>query len=248
MIFVTFDGWRGAFDYWCRYDSRDIFPVGWCRRSGHPLQPPGNKGCEARQARAEFRFPFRPRSGTSLSFRREVEDLLFLVVARSEDAVSSIFQGPSTRRDRAAPAQAGAAGTASSPSIPPPPRVPSPRNVGATASPAGGAPSQQATPATPAATVTRARTALSTAGASPASPPGEGGGAKEQSPVTRVKSSHVLVTEPDTSTVAKQNPAGLCLAIFHPACFPAMVSCLVVVCRKHFEERDLVYPMYKTLG
>lgn len=44
MIFVTFDGWRGAFDYWCRYDSRDIFPVGWCRRSGHPLQPPGNKG------------------------------------------------------------------------------------------------------------------------------------------------------------------------------------------------------------
>uniref|UniRef100_A0A1W7RA05 Polycomb protein SCMH1 n=1 Tax=Hadrurus spadix TaxID=141984 RepID=A0A1W7RA05_9SCOR len=44
MIFVTFDGWRGAFDYWCPYDSRDIFPVGWCKASGHPLQPPGNKG------------------------------------------------------------------------------------------------------------------------------------------------------------------------------------------------------------
>lgn len=44
MIFVTFDGWRGAFDYWCRYDSRDIFPVGWCKASGHPLQLPGNKG------------------------------------------------------------------------------------------------------------------------------------------------------------------------------------------------------------
>ncbi|XP_054158235.1 polycomb protein SCMH1-like [Oppia nitens] len=43
-IFVTFDGWKGAFDYWCRYDSRDIFPVGWCQRSGHPLQPPGSKG------------------------------------------------------------------------------------------------------------------------------------------------------------------------------------------------------------
>lgn len=43
-IYVTFDGWRGAFDYWCRYDSRDIFPVGWCHKSGHPLQPPGNKG------------------------------------------------------------------------------------------------------------------------------------------------------------------------------------------------------------
>lgn len=43
-IFVTFDGWRGAFDYWCSYDSRDIFPVGWCLKSGHPLQPPGHKG------------------------------------------------------------------------------------------------------------------------------------------------------------------------------------------------------------
>lgn len=43
MIHVTFDGWKGAFDYWCSYDSRDIFPVGWCRKSGHPLQPPGKK-------------------------------------------------------------------------------------------------------------------------------------------------------------------------------------------------------------
>lgn len=44
MIHITFDGWRGAFDYWCRYDSRDIFPVGWCAMSGHPLQPPGAPG------------------------------------------------------------------------------------------------------------------------------------------------------------------------------------------------------------
>lgn len=43
QIFVTFDGWKGAFDYWCKYDSRDIFPVGWCQKSGHPLQPPGDK-------------------------------------------------------------------------------------------------------------------------------------------------------------------------------------------------------------
>lgn len=43
MIHITFDGWRGAFDYWCRYDSRDIFPAGWCLKSGHPLQPPRQK-------------------------------------------------------------------------------------------------------------------------------------------------------------------------------------------------------------
>uniref|UniRef100_A0A182K2Q6 SAM domain-containing protein n=1 Tax=Anopheles christyi TaxID=43041 RepID=A0A182K2Q6_9DIPT len=43
QIHVTFDGWRGAFDYWCRYDSRDIFPVGWCATSCHPMQPPGQK-------------------------------------------------------------------------------------------------------------------------------------------------------------------------------------------------------------
>ena len=43
MIYVTFDGWKGAFDYWTRYDSRDIFPAGWCQSSDHPLQPPGQK-------------------------------------------------------------------------------------------------------------------------------------------------------------------------------------------------------------
>ncbi|KAK1167805.1 sex comb on midleg-like protein 2 isoform X1 [Acipenser oxyrinchus oxyrinchus] len=40
-VFVMFDGWRGAFDYWCKYDSRDIFPVGWCFLTKHSLQPPG---------------------------------------------------------------------------------------------------------------------------------------------------------------------------------------------------------------
>ena len=43
QIHVMFDGWKGAFDYWCKYNSRDIFPVGWCAKSGHPLQRPGQK-------------------------------------------------------------------------------------------------------------------------------------------------------------------------------------------------------------
>ncbi|XP_034029934.1 polycomb protein SCMH1 [Thalassophryne amazonica] len=42
-VLVTFDGWQGAFDYYCRYDSRDIFPVGWCTLTGDNLQPPGTK-------------------------------------------------------------------------------------------------------------------------------------------------------------------------------------------------------------
>jgi len=56
MIHVTFDGWKGAFDYWCRFDCRDIFPAGWCSSSGHPLQPPGQKA-----------FPGKARINLSLS-------------------------------------------------------------------------------------------------------------------------------------------------------------------------------------
>ncbi|CAH6781909.1 Scml2 [Phodopus roborovskii] len=42
QIHITFDGWSGTFDYWCKYDSRDIFPVGWCCLTGDVLQPPGS--------------------------------------------------------------------------------------------------------------------------------------------------------------------------------------------------------------
>ena len=44
MIFVQFDGWKGATDYWCERYSREIFPVGWCTLTNHPLQHPGIKG------------------------------------------------------------------------------------------------------------------------------------------------------------------------------------------------------------
>ena len=52
QIQICFDGWKGAFDYWCDFRSRDIFPVKWCQESGHPLQPPGNKvPTEAKKAK-----------------------------------------------------------------------------------------------------------------------------------------------------------------------------------------------------
>ncbi len=40
-VLVSFDGWSGTFDYWTRFDSRDLFPCGWCKLAGHALQSPG---------------------------------------------------------------------------------------------------------------------------------------------------------------------------------------------------------------
>ncbi|XP_007115135.1 lethal(3)malignant brain tumor-like protein 3 isoform X3 [Physeter macrocephalus] len=39
-IKVHFDGWNSCYDYWIDADSPDIHPVGWCSKTGHPLQPP----------------------------------------------------------------------------------------------------------------------------------------------------------------------------------------------------------------
>ncbi|XP_007606121.3 lethal(3)malignant brain tumor-like protein 3 [Cricetulus griseus] len=37
---VHFDGWSSCYDYWIDADSPDIHPVGWCSKTGHPLQAP----------------------------------------------------------------------------------------------------------------------------------------------------------------------------------------------------------------
>lgn len=37
---ILFDGWRGSFDYVCKYYSRDIFPINWCRDNNYYLTPP----------------------------------------------------------------------------------------------------------------------------------------------------------------------------------------------------------------
>nr|XP_015208913.1 PREDICTED: lethal(3)malignant brain tumor-like protein 4 [Lepisosteus oculatus] len=39
-IKVHFDGWHHKFDFWADSDSTDIHPVGWCARTGHPLEMP----------------------------------------------------------------------------------------------------------------------------------------------------------------------------------------------------------------
>uniref|UniRef100_A0A673AIL7 SAM domain-containing protein n=1 Tax=Sphaeramia orbicularis TaxID=375764 RepID=A0A673AIL7_9TELE len=39
---VHYDGWSDQFDVWCDSDLSDLHPVGWCQRTGHPLEcPPG---------------------------------------------------------------------------------------------------------------------------------------------------------------------------------------------------------------
>ena len=67
-IHVCFDGWKGAFDYWCRFDSRDIFPVGWCSATGHPLQPPGQKFALATGGRFKARVLNTPPTSTVSNF------------------------------------------------------------------------------------------------------------------------------------------------------------------------------------
>lgn len=39
-IRLHFDGFADSYDFWCNADSMDIFPVGWCEKYGHVLQPP----------------------------------------------------------------------------------------------------------------------------------------------------------------------------------------------------------------
>uniref|UniRef100_A0A3Q1IJI2 SAM domain-containing protein n=1 Tax=Anabas testudineus TaxID=64144 RepID=A0A3Q1IJI2_ANATE len=39
-IKVHYDGWSQQFDVWFDNDHSDLHPVGWCQRTGHPLEPP----------------------------------------------------------------------------------------------------------------------------------------------------------------------------------------------------------------
>lgn len=41
-ILITFDGWGQSSQCWYPFASRDIFPVGWCKKANHILQYPGD--------------------------------------------------------------------------------------------------------------------------------------------------------------------------------------------------------------
>ncbi len=40
QLLIHFDNWGTEYDYWCRPDSEDIHPAGWCNNQGKALQAP----------------------------------------------------------------------------------------------------------------------------------------------------------------------------------------------------------------
>ncbi|XP_067677718.1 lethal(3)malignant brain tumor-like protein 3 isoform X2 [Haliotis asinina] len=40
QVRIHFDGWSDVYDYYLEDDSPEIRPVGWCRKTGHVLEPP----------------------------------------------------------------------------------------------------------------------------------------------------------------------------------------------------------------
>ncbi|XP_031226349.1 sex comb on midleg-like protein 2 isoform X2 [Mastomys coucha] len=91
QIHITFDGWSGAFDYWCNYDSRDIFPVGWCRLTGDVLQPPG----KIAERRPRGRGVTRPRKFGTTSLKSVEESS-----ETAEKPGCSVFTNPLGDEDR----------------------------------------------------------------------------------------------------------------------------------------------------
>ncbi len=39
-LLIHFDGWSTVYDCWIDDSSPDLHPVGWCFKTGHPLEPP----------------------------------------------------------------------------------------------------------------------------------------------------------------------------------------------------------------
>lgn len=39
-LLIHFDGWSIVYDFWIDDNSPDLHPVGWCFKTGHPLEPP----------------------------------------------------------------------------------------------------------------------------------------------------------------------------------------------------------------
>lgn len=47
LLRIHFNGWDESFDQWCDCESPDLFPWGWCRLVGYPLEPPKTDDSES---------------------------------------------------------------------------------------------------------------------------------------------------------------------------------------------------------
>lgn len=64
-IRLTFDGYNDKFSFWRNADSMDIFPPGWCAKTGRQLQPPlkyGNESFDWHRYILKTNGKFAPRS------------------------------------------------------------------------------------------------------------------------------------------------------------------------------------------
>lgn len=53
---VHFDSWNSEYDYWVETDCPDLHPVGWCQKTGHPLQYPNGKNQKRHEVRVSQRL------------------------------------------------------------------------------------------------------------------------------------------------------------------------------------------------
>lgn len=69
-LFVSFDGWSQSSQFWVSYSSRDLFPVGWCKKTSHVLQHPGNLE-EKQQKQRERSQSFRTTTAITTTKKKE---------------------------------------------------------------------------------------------------------------------------------------------------------------------------------
>ncbi|XP_015756083.1 PREDICTED: sex comb on midleg-like protein 2, partial [Acropora digitifera] len=107
-IRVDFDGYLGS-DYWCRYDSRDIFPVGWCHYSGHPLQPPGQTRKALKQSNVKTKEhlekPIKPEKPEKQNKKKtpEISAVTSVCAATAPAPTPTVTTSSNTRREPLTP-------------------------------------------------------------------------------------------------------------------------------------------------
>uniref|UniRef100_A0A8C9WZR8 L3MBTL histone methyl-lysine binding protein 1b n=1 Tax=Sander lucioperca TaxID=283035 RepID=A0A8C9WZR8_SANLU len=73
---IHFDGWSSEYDYWVETDCPDLHPVGWCQKTGHPLQYPNGETHSLTHTLFLYVLPD-IRRGQSWFLRRKIQNCYF---------------------------------------------------------------------------------------------------------------------------------------------------------------------------